>query len=44
VEDTPIQDVKFLKNSEYLIVVSLKNKQSWTYVIDLAGSLDQFFF
>ena len=33
VEDTPIQDVKFLRNSEHLIAVSLKNKQSWTYVL-----------
>ena len=32
VEDAPIQDVKFLRNSEHLIAVSLKNKQSWTYV------------
>ncbi|CAF5188051.1 unnamed protein product, partial [Rotaria magnacalcarata] len=30
VEDAPIQDVKFLRNSEHLIGVSLKNKQSWT--------------
>ncbi|CAF0806340.1 unnamed protein product [Rotaria sordida] len=30
VEDAPIQDVKFLRNSEHLIAVSLKNKQSWT--------------
>lgn len=32
VEDAPIQDVKFLRNSEHLIAVGLKNKQSWTYV------------
>ncbi|UJR35845.1 hypothetical protein I4U23_028589 [Adineta vaga] len=30
VEDAPIQDVKFLRNSEHLIAVSIKNKQSWT--------------
>jgi hypothetical protein len=36
VEDAPIQDVKFLRNSEHLIAVSLKNKQSWTYVIHSA--------
>ncbi|CAF0835594.1 unnamed protein product [Didymodactylos carnosus] len=30
VEDTPIQDVKFLRNSEHLIAISLKNKHSWT--------------
>ncbi|CAF2174902.1 unnamed protein product [Rotaria magnacalcarata] len=30
VEDTAIQDVKFMRNSEHLIAVSLKNKQSWT--------------
>jgi len=30
VEDAPVQDVKFLRNSEHLIAISLKNKQSWT--------------
>ncbi|CAF0863358.1 unnamed protein product [Adineta ricciae] len=30
IEDTHIQDVKFLRNSEHLIAISLKNKQSWT--------------
>lgn len=42
VEDAPIQDVKFLRNSEHLIAVSLKNKQSWTYehsFVALLGSI-----